>query len=426
MSNRYCTAEFFRAAARVLSGDGVLVLSLSTYGAGHEYLSSALARRSGSIWRALAEVFPEVHAAPVNGHLLAAAKRSGTFSFRPAALGERLAARPQAQPKLIVQAGAQREETPVPPADYFDSLFGNALAVQMSLDAGERQTNVEDLEHALVAAPVPVNRDGHPVAVAESLALGAEVSEGGAEGRADVSLAGVLRAWGPWTVGIPVGLGCLLAGFFALRGRRGARSSGPLLLVAFASGLFGMAVEVSLLAAYQNVRGYVYGEIGGIIACFMAGLALGAGWGERCRARPRRVLWRALAGALVFTLALPLAVDGLAWCPGLLAASGFWVLVFIAGFLDGIVFPPLVRCGASGSPEALSSAEGGPDGAEAREAHFGGRAYAWDLAGAALGALLCGAVWIPLFSLPGAMWAVSGVLLAALLALSSVPSADRT
>jgi len=305
----------------------------------------------------------------------------------------------------------------VPPADYFDSLFGDALAVQMTLDAGERQTHVEELESALAAAPVPVNRDGHPVAVAESLVLGAEASEGGAEDRADVSLAGVLRAWGPWTVGVPVGLGCLLAGFFALRGRgraAPASASGPLLLAAFAAGLFGMAVEVSLLAAYQNVRGYVYGEIGGIIACFMAGLALGAGCGSSVSRRlaPRRVLWRGLGGALALTLALPLAVDGLAWCPALLAASGFWVLVFAAGFLDGIVFPPLVRCGAEGS-------------AGADEARFGGRAYAWDLAGAALGALLCGAVWIPQFSLYGSMWAVAGVLLAALLALSPLPTADR-
>jgi hypothetical protein len=113
-------------------------------------------------------------------------------------------------------------------------------------------------------------------------------------------------------------------------------------------------------------------------------------------------------------------MDALARCSAFVAAAGFWALVFVAGYLDGVVFPPLVRCGAAGSAAGEGTGEATGD-----EAHFGGRAYAWDLAGAALGALLCGAVWIPQYSLYGAMWAVAGVLLAALLALSSLPPADR-
>ena len=432
MANRYCTLEFFREAARVLAPDGVLVLLLPTYGASVEYLGEGLARRSAGVWRALREVFPATRAAPVDGHLLAAAKRPGRLDLRPAVLGARLASRPQAQPKISVRVGAATEEMPVPAEEYFAALFGGVLAVQRSLDGPDRQTYIEDLEQALSAAATPINRDSHPVTVTESLALTAEVTGGG------LSLAAVLRTCGPWTVGVPVGLSLALALAALIAGRRRrppfvAPASLPapavptllwprrasLALCAFATGLFGMAAEVALLNCYQNVRGYVYAEIGGIVASFMAGLALGAAWCERCASsgatdrldsdadwrqterRLRAVLLAVVAAATLLTLLLPLLTDLLAKPANTTAAAaGFWALVVAAGFLDGATFPALVAWGARRGDQGC-----------------GGRIYAWDLAGSALGALFCGAVWIPVFGLSGAMYAVAALLVASWLAL---------
>jgi SAM-dependent methyltransferase len=372
MANRYCTLEFFREAARVLAPDGVLVLLLPTYGASVEYLGEGLARRSAGVWRALREVFPATRAAPVDGHLLAAAKRPGRLDLRPAVLGARLASRPQAQPKISVRVGAATEEMPVPAEEYFAALFGGVLAVQRSLDGPDRQTYIEDLEQALIAG----RRRRPPFVAPASLPAPA----------------------------VPT----------LLWPRRAS-----LALCAFATGLFGMAAEVALLNCYQNVRGYVYAEIGGIVASFMAGLALGAAWCERCASsgatdrldsdadwrqterRLRAVLLAVVAAATLLTLLLPLLTDLLAKPANTTAAAaGFWALVVAAGFLDGATFPALVAWGARRGDQGC-----------------GGRIYAWDLAGSALGALFCGAVWIPVFGLSGAMYAVAALLVASWLAL---------
>ena len=166
---------------------------------------------------------------------------------------------------------------------------------------------------------------------------------------------------------------------------------------------------MGLLGAYQNVRGYVYGEIGGIIASFMAGLALGAFLAERLKARPRAILAAVTVGMILVAAGTPWAVSslsGLVWSGP--AAAGFWALVVLAGLLDGASFPVLVACGRGTGEE-----------------RFGGWVYASDLAGAGAGALLCGAVWIPLFGLSGAMLAVTAILAAALASLLSLGPTAR-
>jgi spermidine synthase len=414
--NRYYTVEFFRHARRALAENGVLVVMLPTYGASPEYIGKDLARRAATVSRALVEVFGHSRAAPVDGFLLAAAKSRERLRLDAEILSERLSRRPNTQPTIQIETEGRVTSVPLSPADYFASLFGGVLAAQESLDGGQTQPYVDTLEDALRSASVPVNRDGCPVMVAESLAFGAAVAGVdplARDARAAVSLADLLRTWGPRSVAVcllaSLGVACAAIVAPSIRGNP-CRSEPALLLCAFATGLFGMAMTVALLGAYQNVRGYVYGEIGGISATFMAGLALGAYAGHTAtRARARLVLLATVAAMILLCVVGAPAMAGLGQLPGtLLAAVGFWLLVLVAGVLDGATFPPLVT---------LGEAEG--------VSHFGGLVYAVDLLGAGLGALLCGTVWIPLFGVAAALLTAAGVLAASLLALLLAPPAKQ-
>jgi spermidine synthase len=398
--NRYYTAEFFRQCRRCLSEAGVLVLVLPTYGGGADYTGEALAGRTAGIGRALGQEFEEVRAAPIEGFLLAAARHKGTVALDPAVLARRLAARPAAAPTIAEDSSGSARTTPVDPRDYFSGLFGGVLELRESLDGVRTQERIAALEKALAETPAKVNRDEHPVAVAESLALGAVVN-----GAAPI-LATILREGGPLAVAVPIGAALTTAVVIVLAAGRGrdSRSRRPALaLGAFAAGVFGLAVQVAILAAYQNVRGYVYQEIGGIVACFMAGLAIGARYAPRVMPSATRRALASLAGMIALAAALPWLIGGLSGLAlDLPAAAGFWVLALVAGALDGALVPALVTLGAD---------------REGRRA--GGWVYGFDLVGSALGAVLCGGVWIPLVGMAGAMLAVGGILVAAGLAIAT-------
>lgn len=405
--NRFYTRECFAACRRALTDRGVLIVLLPTYGGGTDYVGQALAGRTASIRTTFAAIFPEVRAAPVAGFLLAAAKAAGTVTFDPALLGRRLVARPQAAPMTPVETSHGIEMTRIPPEDYFTGLFGGVLAVRESLDGVRRQEPVQTLETALAAEThAAVNTDEHPAAVAESLILGAEVAGNGP--RAGTSLAATLKQWRNATIAVPVAATLLAVGVLAiLPQRRGPRPA--VLLASFAAGLFGMAVQVALLAAYQNVRGYVYQEIGGITASFMVGLALGVRLGRPLAATRWRIIG-VLAAMATMALAAPSAVRQLADLPSVLAAGGFWALVLLTGLLDGAAITALADFGRTAARD-----DAAPSGAGV---------YAADLGGAALGAMLAGAAWIPLFGMPGAAAATAAILVAAALAMAGAAAKE--
>jgi spermidine synthase len=388
--NRFCTVEFFEEAHRVLTAKGVVVLLLPAYGASSEYYGGALLRRTTAVWKAMRTVFGEVRAVPVAGHLLAGRSGPGTLTFLPTELGARIDARGEARPRLRIPG--IDEDVPVSGEDYFAALFGGVLAVQPSLDGEDRQEGLVRLASALSETSVPANRDGHPVAVAESLATGQEVAQGG------TSWSAIIRIAAPVTLAVLLVATGVAAALGYLHRRAAPRQ--PLLICAAATGLFGMAVEVLLLHAYQNVRGYVYSEVGGLIACFMAGLALGAHVGTQVvawRGADQKGLVKTMAGCILSGVLLCVLLPfiwgeaGRLSEPGM-AAAGFWVLMLVVGFLDGLTFPPLV---------ALFGEEQG---------RAGGWAYASDLVGAGAGALLCGAIWLPAFGVWGASLATAGIL----------------
>ena len=368
---------------------------MPVYGAGNEYTGEALARRSASVWRALKEVFPVVRAAPVNGHLLAAVKGRAKLSLEPAVLGAHWTR------GLKIEAGGAE----VAPEEYFQAIFGGVLAIRPALDGPDRQTAVENLEAALAHAETSANRDTQPVAMAESLGLELEVRGLFSASESAPTFAALLRAWRNWLIGVPLAGVFVWALFSTWRSRAGGR--GRWWLYAFATGLFGMALEIGLLSAYQNARGHVYSEIGGITASFMAGLALGTQASRRFPRTAGALLWLTL-GMIALSLAIPWAITLLAGAAGGLLAAGFWLLMIVAGFFDGAAFSLLVALASGTGADCAQAGKPVPP-------NFGGWAYATDLLGSAVGGLLCGTVWIPLFGLTGAMSTMAAILVMALL-----------
>jgi spermidine synthase len=158
-----------------------------------------------------------------------------------------------------------------------------------------------------------------------------------------------------------------------------------------AIGCAGMGLELVAIYMYQNLYGYLYQEIGLLIAVFMAGLALGAPIGRRLvrHSRPSSVLVGLLVSAVLSALLFPLVLQVVAEAElernaGVIIYGG---LIFVTGILVGSVFPVAV---------AVLTREG--NGAIGRPVGF---VDAADHLGGALGAFLPGVVFFPLF---GVMW----------------------
>lgn len=150
-------------------------------------------------------------------------------------------------------------------------------------------------------------------------------------------------------------------------------------LPAATSGAASMGLWTTVLLAYQARVGALYGDLALLAAAFMAGLALGT----RVRARPRVIDAAFAAAAAGVWLALPFA--------------GRWTAVGLAIGVGGLG-------GATLAVAAAAAPERAP------------RLYAWDLAGAALAALVFGTFLVPALGALGACAAAAGLKLLSLAA----------
>ena len=235
-ANRFYTQEFFRECAARLTPAGVIGLRLHT---AENFWTPQLIRRTASIHRALASIFPEVLVLPGTTTVITASRapllRSADI------LNERLRTR-AIQTRLI---------SPL----YIRYLFTN-----------DRRF---DLEKRLEKTAVPMNTDIRPVCYPYAvmiwlarffpkLAL-TDLPGFGTEAK------GLGIIW--WLIGL--GLPLL---FLVSRLRSAWRRT---VLVAVA-GFIGIVFEAVLILAYQAREGVLYQDIGFLLMAFMAGLAIGA------------------------------------------------------------------------------------------------------------------------------------------------------
>jgi spermidine synthase len=148
------------------------------------------------------------------------------------------------------------------------------------------------------------------------------------------------------------------------------------------SGFSEMTIQVVIILAFQSLHGYIYHQLGLIIAATMGGMALGAWGAGRLHQGRAPAPWLSLTQAALaaFVVALPLVFSR----PFLSPVALFPFLAMVAGGLGGAIFGLAVQ-------DVPSAA--GPGG-------VAGRLYAVDLVGGCVGAVLAAGFLVPLLGIP--------------------------
>ena len=165
---------------------------------------------------------------------------------------------------------------------------------------------------------------------------------------------------------------------------------GNIIFAIASTGFIAMAVEILLLFVFQNIYGYIYQQVGLIVAVFMFGLALGS-WGMNSlllKKSQKEIPWMALLIGLealigLFCLSLPwlasLFMGGYEGSPP--SQYSFMLLLLVAGILTGGEFPLAAKLHLTES-KLVGYTAGILDSA--------------DHLGACAGALLTGVIFVPL------------------------------
>ena len=344
-TNRFYTREFFRECAARLTAGGIVAIRLRT---AENFWTPQLIRRTASIHRALASVFPEVLVLPGTTTVI-------TSSFAP------LPRSPEILGDRLRERGIRARQISPP---YLRYLFTNDRRLEM--------------EKRLKETGVQMNTDIRPVCYPYAVMIWlakffpklplTDLPGFGTEGK------GPGKVW--WLIGIGLALLFLLS-----RLRLSWRRT---LLVAVA-GFLGIVFEAVLILSYQAKEGVLYQDIGLLLMAFMAGLAFGA-WALNeathwtgLRQRPtRRWGFGLLAGFALLGFAVIGTVNGKDTGGLLLTAA----LIAAAGFLVAGILAYASLYGVRNQKQVI------------------GPLYAADLLGGCLGSLL-GSLLIPLFGLDG-------------------------
>ncbi len=179
------------------------------------------------------------------------------------------------------------------------------------------------------------------------------------------------------------------------------------------TGFWGIIFQVMIILTFQSLYGYAYERIGLIMASFMLGLALGSLWARKlikhCETHLLPIYRKTQAALCVFTFLLPVVFEIFSRMstgdisPDVLT-YGFLILPVIAGLFGGLQYPiGTFLCHRQSS-------------AASEEWKTAGNFYALDVFGASFGALLTGAILIPLLGI-NAVAVFCGLLNTAVLGL---------
>ena len=390
---RFYSREFFREVAARLTAEGVLAFALAGP-AGK--LSPQLREYLGSIYQPLREVFADTLWTWSDPTYVFAARRRGVLTANP----EELVARYKGH-------NGPGEFDP----DYFlgwreDMLQPRRLrrlrAMLASLPPGSANTDARPIAsflHLLREEQTLLSLEAGPAGPKRTSLLGLFQR---------VRLPHALAAMG--AIGV---LACLAASW-QRRGRvPTAGVARPAVLFSLATtGLAAIALEIVLLAAFQNLYGLVYSHIALIVAAYMAGVALGSFVHSRRRFPSQQGAWRRLilldVALLLACGAVPALVQALGAMPAgptALLATEWAILVMVAGvgLLGGLAVPL-----AAG----LYGAEG-----SASTGRVAGAVDAADCLGGAVGGLTCGLILLPLLGAAAACAVYALGKLAAIIAL---------
>ncbi|MBM4287273.1 MAG: hypothetical protein FJ135_03825 [Deltaproteobacteria bacterium] len=353
--NRFYTREFFAEVNACLAPRGVFSFGLT----GSETALSPVRRSFLALADAtLRQVFPEVVVLPGLTWRFFASPEPGSLTADPEILLSRLADR------------------------RVELLYVREYYLKANLSPPRRAFARKMLEQA----EPELNTDLNPQGLFYGLVLA------GMEGN------GHFSRWLPWIREMGVGKLYLAAALLTLVVWGWSRSVGlrgrqaPYLYSVFTMGMTVMGLEMVVLILFQISLGYLYGQLGLLLAAFMAGMAVGSWLAGTSLARGAAARSLALGSQGGLTVLLAFLGFGLPWLLNLpyLREDGWGQLIYMSililgGLLSGVVFAVQGElCQESGAALSLSA----------------GRLYAVDLVGATLGTLGVSLLIIPCFG-PG-------------------------
>lgn len=357
MLNRFYTVDFFKESKRILKPRGLLVIGVSS---SSNYLGKEVRDYAGSVYDSLHDVFSSILISPGDRSWFFASDHTGVATFDTGVLKERYQER--------------RIDSP-----YFSSYNFQLLLPKEHVEFIER--SMKERKHRIV------NTDLQPVTYFYNLILWEIFS--GERGKGNIFQALKEIRW-YWFFLPLIFILCLrLMLVFARR-----RTIEPLkfncLWAIGTTGFTGMALEIILIFSFQNIYGYLYQQIGLIIALFMLGLALGSYFMNRMIIKFKAGLKTLISiecSLILYPLILPLLLSIFSrFFTGSLAISEpcFMILVLVAGALTGLEFPLVAKL--------YLMKEGDPG-------KVAGMVDSADHLGACLGALLTGTLLVPIMGL---------------------------
>jgi spermidine synthase len=356
LSNRLFTREFFALARARLKPGGVLAFALPGSTA---YLDRNRASLNSCVLQAAAEVFAGVRPIPGDTNIFLASDDPALERLDSAALTRRLRAR--------------RIRT---------SFVGPG---QLSLRLEKQWAKRFAAALAPVAASAGVNRDFSPRAVIHALADWNAMFSPGAARLLDWARAASLPR-------LATVVAVLLLAVLAWQRREPRLGAAAAPAALAATGFAGMTYNMALTFAFQALYGYVYLWIGILVSVFMAGAAAASLLFSRGGGPARRAFLLSEAALVLFSAALPMSFQALsaASVPDAALKGAFLVLCLASGALTGAQFPLACR---------LKGQEPAP-------------LYACDLLGGWLGAVLGGALLLPVLGLRDACLGLAALKLA--------------
>lgn len=357
--NRFYTREFFEELKKILKPSGVVVTGVSS---AVNYFGETVGNYTGSVYDTLTAVFKNVLVTPGDHGYFFAADQTDVITFDTNELDRRFRTRHISSDKI--------------PAEYFKPLM------DILLEEWHIRLTREALEQRKKSF---LNTDIQPISYFFNLLLWDTVmSDFGNKPSTFFRVLKDLKFW--WLIIALAGLLVIRLIYARLTPQRALQHQRfNTLYVIFAIGFAGLALELVLLFAFQNIYGYLYGMVGFVVAMFMLGLALGGIVSNRIIMRQShkwtRILLIIMLGVVIFTGLVPWLVELISWTG---AVAVFMLLITASGILTGLVYP-IVNKLYLDSGIAIGKTAGLIDSA--------------DHLGACAGALFTGVVFMPLFGI---------------------------
>ena len=359
--NRFYTLEFFEEVRKILNAGGVFCLKVPWAEA---YMVEELIRHNRCIWRALKETFSLTSVIP------------GDHCFYFASTGD------LPEVGTIVKRFTERE-------------LGTRLLTEGYIRYKFSETRIARALEILGEGHPETNRDTRPVGVYHNVALWNAMFYPALRGA--FSAATGLNLWWVMVPLIPVGL--------VLCFRRKLSE-----LVSFSiatTGFAGISLDMLTIFAFQVTVGYAYGQIGILVASFMAGLAAGGFCMNTVMGKLRKdtlilakIELAICSYAAFFGLVAVLCQRAIS---PLVVEVALPILNFGAGALVGLEFPLANKIYMKTDTLSRSASA----------------LYASDLFGACLGAVVVGIFFVPLLGILGTAIALALLKLCSFIALAS-------